>query len=218
MKNVLAVALVLVLMGLAGTASAQTKVRSWDDLEWWAQSGATAESVQDSSRSGYWWWPTEPASNADDQELWGNRGVVYAQKPAPPPPLPPPSPPEPPTPPPTPTRTVPVLNHILFNFDKSVLKAEGKAEVDKAVRLMKTNPGDTVVIEGHTCSVGEADYNMGLGERRAKAVKKYMVDNGIAERRVTAVSKGETDPAVSNDTPASRKNNRRAVFKYSIGD
>ena len=84
--------------------------------------------------------------------------------------------------------------------------------------MLKEYPRDLVVIEGHTCNVGEASYNMGLGQRRANAVSKYMTDAGISAGRAKAVSKGETDPAVSNDTAASRRLNRRAVFKYSIAN
>lgn len=212
---------------LAGPASAWSKitrtadrgiVRSWDDLSWWAQSGATPDPVKDSSRSGYWWWPKEPSSNANDDELWGNRGKIFHVYTPPAPPAPP-QPAQPPVAqPPRPTRQIPVFNHVLFDFDRSDLKPEGKAEIDKVIALLKEFPGDTVVIEGHTCNVGAADYNMGLGQRRADAVRKYMLDNGIAANRVTAISKGENEPAVPNDTPANRRLNRRAVFVYSIAN
>lgn len=218
MKRVIVGVLAIAVTGVAGTVSAQTKVRSWDDLSWWAQSEATPNPVKDSRRSGYWWWPSDPVANADDGELWGNRGVVYGMYSPPQPPPPPPVKAPPMTQAPKPKRSVPVLNHVLFDFDKSVLKAEGKKEVDRLVGMMKQNPGDDLVIEGHTCNVGEADYNLGLGQRRADAVRKYMIDNGMAARRIQTVSKGETEPAVPNDTPANRKLNRRVIFKYSIGD
>ena len=187
----------------------------WDDLSWWGNSGATPQPYQDAKRSGYWWRHTEPASNADDSELWGNRGVVYSQyvkEPTPPPP------------PPDSAKVVekrkkPVLNHVLFDFDKSVIKAEGKAVLDNdVIPYLNKYEKDTVVVEGHTCSVGEADYNMSLGQRRADAVAKYLTSNGIAASRVKAVSKGETDPAVPNDTPANRKLNRRAMFDITVND
>lgn len=191
----------------------------WDDLSWWAESGATPEPVKDATRSGYWWWPTEPASNAGDAELWGNRGVVYAQwDPAPPPP------PEPPAPPEKPerikeVRSVPVLNNVLFDFDKSVIKAEGKEILDgKVIPYLNQYSSDTVVVEGHTCSVGAEDYNMALGQRRADAVAGYLKENGISGNRISSVSKGETQPAVPNDTPANRKLNRRAVFVITVVD
>jgi len=129
-----------------------------------------------------------------------------------------PTPPIPNPVPPKQIHTVPMYAAVLFDFDKAVLKPEGKAEVDKVVANMKQYGKDTLVIEGHTCNVGEEAYNMGLGQRRADAVKKYMVDSGIAEARITTKSFGETQPAVANDTPANRKLNRRAVFVTTIVD
>lgn len=221
MKRFLAVLLIaaVVVIGIPAHAA-----KVWDDMSWWGNTGATAEPVADSNagccaagRSGYWWWPKEAASNVDDGELWGNRGIVYHEwvKPvveevAPPPP--------PPAAPPKVARTAVVLNNVLFDFDKAVLKPEGKAEVDKLVAEMKTNASDTVVIEGHTCNVGPAAYNMGLGQRRADAVKAYMVESGIDAARVESVSLGLTRPAVPNDSPANRKLNRRAEFKITIVD
>ncbi len=190
----------------------------WDDLSWWGQSGAKPAPVKDTlDRSGYWWWPTEPASNADDAELWGNRGVVYAnyeeKKVEPPKAKPPVEAPKP-----VPSRTKPVLNNVLFDFDKAVLKAEGKAETDKVITWMKDNAKDVLTIEGHTCTIGSEQYNMGLGQRRSDSVKKYMVDNGVAADRIKTQSYGETKPAVPNDTPANRKLNRRAVFDIQLVD
>lgn len=218
MKRTMAVALTLALLVTAGTASAQTKVRSWDDYSWWGNSGATPDPVKDSQgRSGYWWWPTEAASNTDDSELWGNRGVVYhspwedAAEPAPP------APPAPTGPPAKPSRQIPIFNHVLFDFDKSTLKPEGKAEVDKVVSMLKDNPGDSVEVQGHTCNVGTDEYNMGLSQRRADSVQKYMLDSGVAQGRLSTKAFGETTPAVPNDTPANRKLNRRAMFNYKIG-
>lgn len=214
MRKLLVCAVAVALLA-GGSAVAQGKV--WDDLSWWGKSGATPAPVKDTVRSGYWWWPTEPKSNADDKELWGNRGVVYAQyqEEAPKPPeTPKPPPPEPPKP----KREKPVLNNVLFDFDKAVLKAEGKAETDKVIASMKEHAKDTLVIEGHTCNIGEEKYNEGLGQRRADAVKKYMVEQGIAESRIATKSFGETKPAVPNDTPANRKLNRRAVFDITVVD
>ena len=216
MRKVLIYALGIAVLGVCGSAMAQGRV--WDDLSWWAQSGATPEPVKDATRSGYWWWPTEPASNVGDSELWGNRGVVYAQytKPAE---VVTPKPP-PPGPKPTAERKIPVLSHVLFDFDKSDLKPEGKAEADKVVEWMKKYEKDTVIIEGHTCNIGTEEYNMGLGQHRADAVMKYLVGAGVAEGRVTTVSYGESRPVSpeSNATPASRKQNRRAVFVITLTD
>ena len=217
-KLVLVLAVAVAVAGLSSVAHA---AKTWDDMSWWGNTGATPEPQPESgtcpaqmSRDGYWWWPTEAASNADDGELWGNRGIVYRdwEKPAE-------KVVEPPAPPeqkPAVDLTRPVANNVLFDFDKAVLKPEGKVEVDKIVDSMKKFPKDTAVIEGHTCDIGAEAYNMGLGQRRADAVQKYMVESGIDAARVQTVSFGETKPAVPNDTPANRKLNRRAEFKVTV--
>jgi len=219
MKRFVVVALIAAVVAIGVPANA---AKVWDDMSWWGNTGATPEPVADSNtgccaqgRSGYWWWPKEPASNVDDGELWGNRGIVYNQwvKPVIEEPKEPPK-----QDPPKVARTAIVLNNVLFDFDKAVLKPEGKAEVDKLVAEMKKFPKDTVVIEGHTCNVGPAEYNMGLGQRRADAVKAYMVESGIDAARIETVSLGLTQPAVPNDTAANRKLNRRAVFKITVVD
>jgi len=211
MKKAVLFGLLAATMVLSAPAMAQM-----DDMSWWGNTGATPEPYPDATRSGYWWWPTLPASNAGDAELWGNRGIVYAQweKPEPPPPPPPP----PPVADEKVTRTIPVLNNVLFDFDKSTLKPEGKAEIDKVIAELEEHPADTVNIEGHTCDIGTDQYNMGLGQRRANAVREYMLANGIDASRIQTVSLGETQPAVPNTSPANRKLNRRAVFDYSIGE
>ena len=216
MKKMLVMAVALALISACGTANA---AKVWDDFSWWAQSGATPDPVADSKgRSGYWWWPLEAKSNAGDSELWGNRGVVYhtwvakaeeVAKPADPPPA---------VVAPAPRQLAIVLNNVLFDFDKSTLKPEGKVEVDKLVAELKKFPKDTVLVEGHTDSTGTDQYNMGLGQRRADSVKKYMVEMGIEDARVTTKSFGEGTPAVPNDTTANRALNRRAVFNVTINN
>jgi outer membrane protein OmpA-like peptidoglycan-associated protein len=198
---------------IGGTAYAQGKV--WDDLSWWGKSGATAAPVKDPVRSGYWWWPTQPKSNVDDKELWGNRGVVYHMYKNPPAEVKEVKGPEKVEKPKV-GRQTPVYDHVLFDFDKAVLKPEGKVVADKVVADLKAHAGDTLEIEGHTDNVGSDAYNMALGQRRADAVKKYLVEQGIAPERLTAKSLGEGTPAVSNDTPENRKLNRRAVFNTTI--
>jgi outer membrane protein OmpA-like peptidoglycan-associated protein len=214
--------LVLAVASMAFGASAQ--VRTWDNLDWWAQSGAKADPVKDSTRDGYWWWPTDPVSNADDGELWGNRGVVYSNftPKAPEPPAPPvAAPPPPPAAPPAVSRQVPVFNHVLFDFDKSVVKPEGVTEVGKVVALLKQYPKDTVTVEGHTDNVnrsGDPQYNQKLGQRRADAVAKVLTDGGVDKGRVSTQSFGDTKPAVPNSSDANRALNRRVIFVYKVND
>lgn len=216
MKKFVALALVAALVAVCAPAHA---AKHWDDMSWWGNTGATPEPVADSKgRSGYWWWPTEAASNTDDGELWGNRGIVYHVYAKAATPDPAPATPAPAAPGPDVAKRTAINASVLFDFDKSVLKPEGKMELDKVVGELKKYPKDTIEVSGHTCNVGEDAYNMGLGQRRADAVKKYLVDNGIDAGRITTVSLGETKPAVPNDTPANRKLNRRAEFKSAVLD
>lgn len=215
MKRVIVMALIAALCGFGGTAEA---AKHWDDMSWWGNTGATPEPHADSKgRSGYWWWPTVPASNANDGELWGNRGIVYHawEKPMPEPEVKAPEPQ--PEPQPEQKRTAIVLNNVLFDFDKSTLRPEGKAEIDKLVAEMKKFEGDSVVVIGHTCDIGTDQYNMGLGQRRADAVANYMMQNGIAASRIATKSMGESAPAVPNDSRANRELNRRAEFEITLG-
>ncbi len=214
MKRIIALALIAALCGMGGTADA---AKMWDDMSWWGNTGATPEPTMDTKgRSGYWWWPTEPASNADDGELWGNRGIVYHAWEKPMVVEPTVTPPPAPTPVAEPTRTAVVLNNVLFDFDKTNLKPEGKAEIDRLVAEMNKFGKDTVVVVGHTDSVGTDAYNMGLGQRRADSVASYMKAAGIDAGRIATKSMGESDPAVPNDTRENRALNRRAVFEIAI--
>ena len=87
---------------------------------------------------------------------------------------------------------------VLFDFDKSVVKEEGKRHLDvEVVDKMKAHPEvELVLITGHTDRIGTDQYNQALSERRAKAVKSYLVSQGIAESRLHAVGKGESEPVV----------------------
>ena len=211
----LVLALVLVFSGpVASAASAM------DDLSWFGNTGATDYPVKDAEYSGYWWWPTVPASNDNDSEIWGNRGVVYNMYTPEAPPAPPAPPAAPPSTPPAVERSVPVFNHVLFDFDKSVLKPAGQAEVAKVAAILKQYSGDTVTVEGHTCDLngsGDPNYNQKLGKRRADTVAGALASEGIASSRISAVSKGESSPAVPNTSSANREKNRRAVFVIKIG-
>jgi len=215
MRKVLLCALGVAILATAGSAYGQGKI--WDDLSWWGLSGATPVPIKDPVRTGCWWWPTEPASNANDEELWGNRGVVYnivcpvaeVEEPVV-------VPPPPPVEPPRVVRTKPTFNNVLFDFDKAVLKPEGRAVADEVVASMKAHSQDTLVLEGHTDNIGSDEYNMALGTRRAEAVKRYMVEQGIAPERIETKSFGEGQPAVPNDSPGNRALNRRVVFNVNI--
>ncbi len=146
-------------------------------------------------------------------------GVTYSfAKPAAAP-LPPPPPQPPPPPPPPPERRVEriVLQSVHFEFDKSRLTPLGRRVLDDAAERLRETPGLTVEIEGHTDSTGTEQYNLGLGQRRAEAVKGYLVlRHQIDPNRMTALSYGETRPIADNNTEEGRALNRRVEFKVLI--
>ena len=100
-----------------------------------------------------------------------------------------------------------------FDFDKSVLKPEGKAKLDKLVYDLKSVTLEIIVAVGHTDSIGSDAYNIKLGDRRAGAVKAYLVSKGIEPMRVYTDSKGERQPVADNRTAAGRAMNRRVEIE-----
>ena len=101
----------------------------------------------------------------------------------------------------------------LFDFDKSVIKPEGKKVLDGVVDRLKDITLEVVVAVGHTDSIGTDDYNMKLGQRRAEAVKAYLISKGIEKNRVYTDSKGEKQPVATNKTAAGRAQNRRVELE-----
>jgi outer membrane protein OmpA-like peptidoglycan-associated protein len=126
------------------------------------------------------------------------------------PPPPPPAPAPPPPPPPPPPVKQPISFHsVYFDFDKAILKAEAKAELDKAAKIMQDNPGVTLELQGNTDAMGTDAYNKALGDKRAKAVFDYLKAKGIAVGRLKTVSFGEAKPVAPNNTDQGRAKNRR---------
>lgn len=100
-------------------------------------------------------------------------------------------------------------NDVLFAFDSSTIRETAKPTLAKVVRALANNPDKTLTVTGHTDSVGTEEYNQGLSERRAAAVKRYIVQSGIEEDRIMTYGRGEMDPLVPNDTAEARMLNRR---------
>lgn len=96
-----------------------------------------------------------------------------------------------------------------FDFDKSVLKPEGKTTLQNLVAQLKNTDIEVVVATGHTDWTGSDAYNMKLSMRRAKAVKAFLVSRGIPEARVFVEGKGERNPIADNHTKEGRAKNRR---------
>ncbi len=91
------------------------------------------------------------------------------------------------------------FNIIYFDFDKSVLRDDARKNVDEIIRILKENPDEQVVIHGHACKMGSASYNQKLSERRANAVRNYMIKNGISADRLLLEAHGLTQPSSTGE-------------------
>ena len=101
-----------------------------------------------------------------------------------------------------------------FDFDKSSLRSETTAELDRLVGIIKSaNLASPVTVTGHTCSIGTDAYNIGLSNRRANAVAEYFKAAGL-DSELIIEGKGEADPTYPNDTPENRKKNRRVDVAF----
>lgn len=156
--------------------------------------------------------------------------------PAPPPPPPPaaPAPPPPPPPPPPPApapaprpltedeifarKSVDELNaekpltDVFFDLDKSELRDDARPALQKDADWLKRWTSVQVTLEGHADSRGSAEYNLGLGSRRATAVKDYLVSLGVPTNRVVVVSKGKEQPFCNEENESCWSQNRRGHF------
>lgn len=100
-----------------------------------------------------------------------------------------------------------------FDFDKSVLKPEGKAKLDDLASKVKDINLEVIIAVGHTDSVGSDAYNQKLSVRRSEAVKAYLVSKGIEKNRVYTEGKGEKQPVADNKTKEGRAKNRRVEIE-----
>ncbi len=105
------------------------------------------------------------------------------------------------------------LNNVFFDFDKSELKSESFAELDKLVELLLKNPAVKMEIAGHTDSKGDKKYNLLLSQKRAESVMEYLLKKGIDKLRLTAKGYGDTQPVAPNDTEENQAKNRRTEVK-----
>jgi peptidoglycan-associated lipoprotein len=114
----------------------------------------------------------------------------------------------------------PVRNYtfedVYFDFDRYSLRPEATRVLDEAIAALKENATLKVEIEGHTCSIGTAEYNLALGDRRANAVKDYLVSRGVTTDRLRTVSYGEEKPKYDNSREETRRLNRRAALVVNL--
>ena len=144
----------------------------------------------------------------------GATATAAATKPAPPPP-----------PPPAPLtedqifakKTVDQLNaerplgDVLFDYDSSTLRDDGRAAASRNADYLKRWTSVRITVEGHADTRGTSEYNLALGERRAAAVKDYIVSLGVAADRITTVSKGKEQPVCTEENEACWQRNRRGI-------
>jgi peptidoglycan-associated lipoprotein len=101
---------------------------------------------------------------------------------------------------------------VLFDFDKADLKEEGKTACQAVAEYLRKNPKAKVMIEGHCDERGTAEYNLALGERRAVAVRNYLVSLGVPKGAISTVSFGKERPLDPGHTEEAWAKNRRAHF------
>ena len=107
------------------------------------------------------------------------------------------------------------LPNVQFYTDQAVLLPSSSKELVTVAEYMVNNPEATAEIYGHTDSVGNDQHNMELSQRRAEAVKSFLVSLGVEPNRINAIGFGETRPKASNGTPEGRLMNRRVEMKLT---
>lgn len=160
-------------------------------------------------RTGYW-TPADAVPGCDAPLVVEQPQAAPAPAPAP---VVAPAPVKPaPAPAPT-SEKVTFAASALFDFDKAVLKPEGKTHLDEMAAKLKSINLEVVIAVGHTDSVGSDEYNQKLSVRRAEAVKAYLVSKGIEANRVYTEGKGKKQPVADNKTADGRAKNRRVEIE-----
>jgi peptidoglycan-associated lipoprotein len=104
------------------------------------------------------------------------------------------------------------LKDVFFEYDRAVIETGQKNALDDNVRWLKANGNARILLEGHCDERGTAEYNLGLGDRRAKAVRDYLVTSGIAGNRIGTISYGKERPFAFSHDENAWKWNRRVHF------
>jgi peptidoglycan-associated lipoprotein len=104
------------------------------------------------------------------------------------------------------------MQSVLFEFDKAEIGPDQTARLETAAAFLKQNPNLKFTIEGHCDERGSEEYNLALGDRRANAVKQFLIRQGLSESRFATVSYGEERPLCREQTDACYKRNRRAAY------
>jgi len=219
------VAMLVATVAMATAAGAQT-VDNWRNSSGDVWKNSTGLCWRNSS-----WTPATAAQGCDGAIVPKPAAPAAAPAPAPAPapraaaPAPAPAPAAAPAPapaarpapapaqPPAAASKVTYASDAFFDFDKAVLKPEGKAKLDDLVGKVKGISLEVIIAVGHTDSVGADAYNQKLSVRRAEAVKAYLVSKGVEKNRVYTEGKGEKQPVADNKTKEGRAKNRRVEIE-----
>lgn len=107
------------------------------------------------------------------------------------------------------------MDDVLFDFDKSNIKPEGAAILDRLVAFMNENKDKKVSLAGYTDNIGTEAYNMALSDRRWHSVRDYLTKKGVDASRISGQGFGESKPIASNSTREGRAKNRRVEIKVN---
>ena len=209
MKKLNKVAVLIATAVLASAAGAQSidNWRATDGTVW--KNGTNELCWRDA-----FWTPATAAVGCDGAIVAAKAAPAPAPAPAPivaPAPVAKPAPA--PVPAPVAAAKVTYAADAFFDFDKSVLKPEGKAKLDDLVGKVKDINLEVIIAVGHTDAVGSDAYNQKLSVRRSEAVKAYLVSKGIEKNRVYTEGKGEKQPVADNKTSEGRSKNRRVEIE-----
>jgi peptidoglycan-associated lipoprotein len=114
-----------------------------------------------------------------------------------------------------PARDAALAEPVYFDFDRADLRPEAQHRLDEKLVILRGYPRLEIQIEGHCDERGSDEYNLALGNRRAAAIKRYLVEHGIAESRITIISYGEERPAESGHDEEAWARNRRGEFRVT---
>ncbi len=103
---------------------------------------------------------------------------------------------------------------VYFNYDRFEIRPDQIPDLEKSAKFIKKQ-SRTILIEGHCDERGTIEYNMSLGQKRADAVKAFLVNRGVEEAKLSTISRGKEMPAVQGDNEAARSKNRRCEFYYN---
>ena len=206
MKKLNKVAMMFAVAALATAAGAQNRVTA-------ANGGPVIDNWQNGTGELVWkngtnelcwrdanWTPATAAAGCDGALVPPPPPVAAAPAPAP-------------VPPAVAASKVTFAADAFFDFDKYVLKPEGRAKLDDLVSKIKDVNLEVIIAVGHTDWIGTVAYNQKLSVRRAEAVKAYLVSKGIEKNRVYTEGKGEKQPVADNKTSEGRAKNRRVEIE-----